>query len=76
MARFGRKSSLDPVFEEPKAPALPSGADPPTTGGASVLLPRVSASEAKDFIRDQIFARVEPLVAVKISKQELLHLRQ
>jgi pilus assembly protein CpaF len=71
MARFGRKSSLDPVFEEPKAPALPSGADPPTTGGAPVLLPRVSASEAKDFIRDQIFARVEPLVAVKISKQEL-----
>ena len=29
-------------------------------------------SEAKDFIRDQIFMRVEPLVAVRISKQELM----
>ena len=28
-------------------------------------------SEAKDFIRDQVFMRVEPLVAVRISKQEL-----
>ncbi len=28
-------------------------------------------SEAKDFIRDQVYMRVEPLVAVRISKQEL-----
>ena len=29
-------------------------------------------SEAKDFIRDQIFTRIEPLVAVQISKRELM----
>ena len=40
--------------------------------GGSVKASRVGTSEAKDFIRDQIFMRIEPLVAVQISKQELM----
>ncbi|NEM65236.1 CpaF family protein, partial [Escherichia coli] len=33
---------------------------------------RPTVSEAKDFIRDQIFLRIEPLVAVRISQQDLM----
>ncbi len=76
MAQFGRKAADDLLLAEPAtpatsvAPAPPRAAEPAAT---ATVRPagRTTASEAKDYIRDQIFARVDPLVAVRISKQEL-----
>ena len=71
MARFGRKTSIpDSVAAAPAATVQPRAEE--TTGDATITVSRATASEAKDFIRDQVFMRVEPLVAVRISKQELM----
>ena len=37
-----------------------------------LAVPKAASSTAKDFIRDQVFMRVEPLVAVRTSKEELV----
>ena len=66
MAPFGRKKALESLVAEPKTPAPPQDVAAPAGP-----LPLSTPSEVKDFIRDQIFLRVEPLVAVRISKPEL-----
>jgi pilus assembly protein CpaF len=66
MAPFGRKASLEPVAAQPRPPLASATAGEAAPGAASNRL-----SEAKDLIRDQVFTRVEPLVAVRITKQEL-----
>jgi pilus assembly protein CpaF len=71
MARFGRKATVDQPVAAPAASVPPQARGEPTGGSVSPVS-RAMSSEAKDFIRDQIFMRVEPLVAVRISKQELI----
>jgi len=71
MARFGKKNvDIEPAQEivapAPHAPEFLNSAD---AAGRAV---REAASDAKDFIRDQVFARIEPLVAVRIPKLELM----
>jgi pilus assembly protein CpaF len=70
MTRFGRKPNVNALSAEPEARASPQSA---AAAPSPVLLsiPKTTEAEAKEFIRDQIFMRVEPLVAVRISKQEL-----
>lgn len=71
MALFGRKlpSNIPAPGKEP-----PPLREPPvdTFAGLRGDESKAMMSEAKDFIRDQIFMRIEPLVAVRIGKQELL----
>ena len=66
MAPFGRKAEQEALLPKPETPAAPQAA-----AIATSPVPSTTQSEAKDFIRDQIFLRVEPLVAVRISKPEL-----
>ena len=66
MTLFGKKTEPQPPAAEPETPASPQ-----PEAAATRPLPLTTASEAKDFIRDQIFLRVDPLVAVRISKTEL-----
>ena len=77
MAPFGRKASLEPIVATAPPPST-QAAPPPSmqpapapTGDAAPTAPSVKPSDPKDFIRDQVFMRVEPLVAVRITKQEL-----
>jgi pilus assembly protein CpaF len=71
MGQFGRKTTSETPAVEPALPNLRQA------GGAAIGDPSMKAStrptvsEAKDFIRDQIFLRIEPLVAVRISQQDL-----
>ncbi|WP_245411975.1 CpaF family protein [Methylocella silvestris] len=41
------------------------------SGSGATIAARSNIAAAKEFIRDQIFKRIEPLVAVRISNQEL-----
>jgi pilus assembly protein CpaF len=66
MAPFGRKAEQEALLPNPETPAFMQA-----VAVATSPAPLTTASEAKDFIRDQIFLRVEPLVAVRISKPEL-----
>jgi pilus assembly protein CpaF len=68
MARFGRKSDegTEPEAAAPAAaPPIVSTAPPP--GIAPERLP----SSAADLIRDQVFTRIDPAVAVRLTKNEL-----
>jgi len=71
MARFGRKTTFDSAVAEP-APADVPQAERAAAADPVVTVSRATTSEAKDYIRDHIFTRIEPLVAVRISKQELM----
>ena len=66
MTLFGKKTEPQPPAAEPETPASPQ-----PEAATTRPLPLTTASEAKDFIRDQIFLRVNSLVAVRISKTEL-----
>ena len=66
MTLFGKKTEPQPLAAEPETPASPQ-----PEAATTRPLPLTTASEAKDFIRDQIFLRVNSLVAVRISKTEL-----
>jgi len=70
MSRFGRKiASTEPSM--PQTASQP----PQTAERAAVEKPpeeRPSIFEAMDYIRDEIFMRIEPLVAVRVDKQELM----
>ena len=70
MAPFGRKVSFEPLGTATAAPA-PTQSGLKTAGNTAPIAPDATTSEAKDFIRDQIFMRVDPLIAVRISKPEL-----
>ncbi len=70
MTRFGRKPNADALSAEPEARASPLAAAA-IPSPVVLSIPKTTEAEAKEFIRDQIFMRVEPLVAVRISKQEL-----
>ena len=73
MMSFGRKRPSSPVYEEPSAVSALSPSQAKTKSTDVVLaFPHPAEPSAKDVIRDQIFSRVEPLVAVRISKEELL----
>jgi pilus assembly protein CpaF len=70
MFQFGRKT------DSPKtAPATPNQAAEPDTAGAPAAQPRErtarSPSSAVDIIRDQVLMRIEPAVAVRLSRKEL-----
>lgn len=71
MAQFGKKSISETPAPEPVVTNAPQ-AEVEASFDASMKASRVGMSEAKDFIRDQIFMRIEPLVAVRISKPELM----
>jgi pilus assembly protein CpaF len=71
MAQFGKKATVETPAAEPK-PTNPQRVETGATGDALVTASMATMSEAKDYIRDQIFMRIEPLVAVRISKQELM----
>jgi pilus assembly protein CpaF len=71
MTQFGKKSAQDTLVEEP-APVNAPRAQEEAAESLPVKPMNAMMSEAKDFIRDQIFMRIEPLVAVRISKQELM----
>ncbi len=66
MTLFGKKTEPQSLAAEPEKPASPL-----PEAATTRPLPLTTASEAKDFIRDQIFLRVDSLVAVRISKTEL-----
>jgi len=63
MFAFGRKSDQKPEVAAPEAPVAVTAAVP--TGN-----PRPS-SAAPDTIRDQVFQRIEPAIAVRLGKSEL-----
>jgi pilus assembly protein CpaF len=82
MALFGRKiNEASPVAgvgaDSPlqavaaAAPAAPV-ANVPAAAPSVANVPTEATSTSKDFIRDQIFTRIEPLVAVRIGKSELM----
>jgi len=71
MVHFGRKTTSETPAAKP-ALTNPLHAEEEPTADASGMALRTTMSEAKDFIRDQIFMRIEPLVAVRISKQDLM----
>ena len=54
MTLFGKKTEPQPPAAEPETPASPQ-----PEAATTRPLPLTTASEAKDFIRDQIFLRVE-----------------
>ncbi|MHB8887046.1 MAG: CpaF family protein [Methylovirgula sp.] len=69
MNKFGRKNPTETVAAEPQQ-MVPS----PAAMSDDVQTKAVPTTtlEARDLIRDQIFTRIQPLVAVRISKQELM----
>jgi pilus assembly protein CpaF len=71
MANFGRKSTSEMPAAKPVVTNSPQ-AEVEASGDIPVKALKAIISEAKDFIRDQIFMRIEPVVAVRISKQELM----
>jgi pilus assembly protein CpaF len=71
MANFGRKSTSEMPAAKPVVTNSPQ-AEVEASGDIPVKALKAIMSEAKDFIRDQIFMRIEPVVAVRISKQELM----
>jgi pilus assembly protein CpaF len=71
MAQFGRKSTGETPAVEPEI-AKPQRAEVEAVSDALVIASKTVMSEAKDYIRDQVFTRIEPLVAVRIGKQELV----
>jgi pilus assembly protein CpaF len=71
MAHFGKKTANEAPGAQPE-PVEPPTVEWTDAGEALAKATRPGSSEAKDFIRDQIFMRIEPLVAVRISKQELM----
>lgn len=64
MFSFGRKSD-----QKPEAPAPEAVVAPPADIAATES--RRPSSSAADTIRDQVFQRIEPTVAVRLSKNEL-----
>ena len=70
MAQFGKKN-ISEMPAEQLALTNRSLTETEAPGDIPVVT-KVMTSEAKDFIRDQIFTRIEPLVAVRISKRELM----
>ncbi|MDU6376876.1 MAG: CpaF family protein, partial [Bradyrhizobium sp.] len=70
MGQFGRKTAS----ETPAAELAPTNLRQATAVADALMKAstRPTVSEAKDFIRDQIFLRIEPLVAVRISQQDLM----
>ncbi len=71
MAQFGRKTTGETPAVEPEI-MKPQRAEAEAAVDALVITSKTVMSEAKDFIRDQVFTRIEPLVAVRISKHELM----
>lgn len=71
MVQFGRKTNIVAPAAE-RVLTNPPQTEGETTSDAPVKASIGAMSEAKDFIRDQIFTRIEPLVAVRISKHELM----
>jgi pilus assembly protein CpaF len=71
MASFGKKANDQSASAEPAVMNFLHTAEA-ASESASVKTPQPLIADVKDFIRDQIFMRVEPLVAVRISKQELM----
>lgn len=69
MSGFGRKSVIDPRLAERPAATVSQTA---SSEAFEAAVPKAASSSAKDFIRDQVFTRVEPLVAVRTSKGELV----
>ncbi len=72
MGRFGRKSNSEPPAVEQALPKLRQAEGKDVGDPSMKASPRPTVSEAKDYIRDQIFLRIEPLVAVRISQQDLM----
>lgn len=70
MALFGRKvNTPSPVVEAKRERTQTAEA---TVGKAPAKVATPFVNDVKEFIREQIFTRIEPLVAVKVSKQELM----
>ncbi|WP_315706455.1 MULTISPECIES: CpaF family protein [unclassified Bradyrhizobium] len=72
MGQFGRKTASETPAAE-QAPTNLRQAGGTAVGDALMKASTTSTvSVAKDYIRDQIFLRIEPLVAVRISQQDLM----
>ncbi|HWK95898.1 MAG TPA: CpaF family protein [Pseudolabrys sp.] len=72
MAKFGRKNDEAKEPETIAPPATPAAAPPsaPTQPSPPLAPERVSSSSS-DLIRDQVFNRIDPAVAVRLTKNEL-----
>ena len=71
MSAFGRKTVLNSLPAERRELAASQGESMPNAV-VGLAAAKAASSTAKDFIRDQVFTRVEPLVAVRTSKEELV----
>lgn len=70
LASFGKRANDQSVVPEPALTNyLQAGEVAP--GNTAAKASTRAVADVKDFIRDQIFMRVEPLIAVRTSKQEL-----
>ncbi len=70
MAIFGKKNINNSQADTAERTLAPQTGKEETDYPPAARSPAMM-SEAKNFIRDQIFMRIEPLVAVRISRQEL-----
>jgi pilus assembly protein CpaF len=70
MFQFGRKTAnkLGPLRREPSGPVLDVS---PAASAAPAASVRPARSSPTDIIRDQVLMRIEPAIAVRLTRQEL-----
>ncbi len=72
MTLFGKKAAPTSAAQEPIPSDAANVIASPISKDAAQASRTHYADDVKDFIRDQIFMRIEPLVAVRASKEELM----